>query len=279
MNPTTRIAGDGPADIFGTRLAMAGERFGRLCVGADPHPEILEAWGLQDSPEGLAAFAERFAAAFAGSLAMVKPQVALFERFGSRGIGVLEALVAELRDAGTLVLADCKRGDIGSTMAGYAAAWLDPRSPLACDAMTCSPYLGVGALRPAVEQAAASTNAVFILAATSNSEAVDVQQARVTDSRSVAQHVVAESIRLAEEFPQATVGLVVGATLDRAPNLDGFNGPILMPGVGAQGASVGDALRLAGPAAERAWPTVSRGILTEGPNAAALRAAFDSYLQ
>ncbi|MDK6572353.1 orotidine 5'-phosphate decarboxylase, partial [Escherichia coli] len=78
------------------------------------------------------------------------PQVAFYERFGSAGFAVLEETLAALRESGTLVVADAKRGDIGSTMAGYAAAWLQPGSPLEADALTLTPYLGVGSLEPAI---------------------------------------------------------------------------------------------------------------------------------
>src|SRR5206468_1278620 len=112
-----------------------------LCVGIDPHPQLLRAWDLSEDAAGVAKFADICVAAFAGRVAIVKPQVAFFEAYGSAGIGALELTLSELRDAGTLVLADAKRGDIGSTMAAYAQAWLAD-GPLGCDALTVSPYLG-----------------------------------------------------------------------------------------------------------------------------------------
>ncbi|MGB3664669.1 orotidine-5'-phosphate decarboxylase, partial [Mycolicibacter algericus] len=151
---------------FGARLAAATTARGPLCLGIDPHPELLADWGLPATADGLAAFSDTCVTAFAG-FAVVKPQVAFFEAYGSAGYLVLERTIAALREAGVLVLADAKRGDIGSTMAAYAAAWAG-ESPLAADAVTASPYLGFGSLRPLLDTAAAHRRGVFVLAATSN---------------------------------------------------------------------------------------------------------------
>src|SRR5690606_40933842 len=115
--------------------------------------------------------------AFADTVAIVKPQVAFFEAFGSAGFAVLERTIAALRESGTLVLADAKRGDIGSTMDAYARAWLADDSPLVSDAVTVSPYLGFGSLEPAIDLATRSDRGVFVLAATSNPEGAQVQTA------------------------------------------------------------------------------------------------------
>ncbi|MGB7112752.1 MAG: orotidine-5'-phosphate decarboxylase, partial [Mycobacterium sp.] len=125
---------------FGARLADAVSRRGPLCLGIDPHPELLRAWDLPISADGVAAFSEICVQAYA-DFAVVKPQVAFFEAYGAAGYLVLERTIAALRDAGVLVLADAKRGDIGSTMAAYAVAWAGD-SPLAADAVTATPYLG-----------------------------------------------------------------------------------------------------------------------------------------
>ncbi|ETZ89849.1 orotidine 5'-phosphate decarboxylase [Mycobacteroides abscessus MAB_030201_1075] len=115
-------------------------------MGIDPHPELLRAWGFDADAAGLARFSDICVEAFA-DVAIVKPQVAFFESHGAAGYSVLERAIAGLRDAGVLVLADAKRGDIGSTMAAYAQAWLGD-SPLSSDAVTASPYLGFGSLSP-----------------------------------------------------------------------------------------------------------------------------------
>ena len=175
---------------FGARLAAAMDERGPLCVGIDPHRELLEAWGLGDDAAGLRDFCLRVVEAVGGRVAAVKPQSAFFERHGAAGIAVLEQTLAALRECGTPAVLDVKRGDIGSTMAGYAQAYLVDGAPLAADAITVSPYLGYGSLAPALEAAAASGRGVFVLALTSNPEGAGVQHARGADGRSVAAGVV-----------------------------------------------------------------------------------------
>lgn len=262
---------------FGERLVAAGAERGRLCVGIDPHPHLLEAWGLSVDVDGLRTFTLRCVEAFAETAAVVKPQVAFFERFGSRGFAVLEEALAGLREQGCLSLADAKRGDIGSTMAGYAQAWLGEDSPLRSDAVTVSPYLGVGALSPVFDLAEDTGRGVFVLAATSNPEAVALQSLSV-DGRSVAQRVVDE---LAQRNASAAgsdntvgaLGVVVGATVEAPPALDQLNGPVLLPGVGAQGATPADVRQLTAAVPELGFANVSRAILSAGPGVADLRKA------
>ena len=262
---------------FGERLVAAGAERGRLCVGIDPHPHLLEAWGLSVDVDGLRTFTLRCVEAFGETAAVVKPQVAFFERFGSRGFAVLEEALAGLREQGCLSLADAKRGDIGSTMAGYAQAWLGEDSPLRSDAVTVSPYLGVGALSPVFDLAEDTGRGVFVLAATSNPEAVALQSLSV-DCRSVAQRVVDELAQrnASAVGPDTTVGalgVVVGATLEAPPALDQLNGPVLLPGVGAQGATPADVRELTAAAPELGFANVSRAILSQGPNVSDLRKA------
>ncbi|KKO77643.1 MULTISPECIES: orotidine-5'-phosphate decarboxylase [Corynebacterium] len=262
---------------FGERLVAAGAERGRLCVGIDPHPHLLEAWGLSVDVDGLRTFTLRCVEAFGETAAVVKPQVAFFERFGSRGFAVLEEALAGLREQGCLSLADAKRGDIGSTMAGYAQAWLGEDSPLRSDAVTVSPYLGVGALSPVFDLAEETGRGVFVLAATSNPEAVALQSLSV-DGRSVAQRVVDELAQrnASAAGPDTTVGalgVVVGATLEAPPALDQLNGPVLLPGVGAQGATPADVRELTAAAPELGFANVSRAILSQGPSVSDLRKA------
>lgn len=262
---------------FGQRLHEAAAERGRLCVGIDPHASLLEAWGLGDDVAGLAEFSRRCVEAFADSAALVKPQVAFYERFGSAGFRVLEQTLADLREAGCLTVADAKRGDIGSTMAGYAHAWLGEDSPLRADAVTVSPYLGVGALAPVLELAEERGAGVFVLAATSNPEAVTLQSQVGEDGRSIAQQVVDECAQYnaphAEAGTPGNIGVVVGATLAQAPDLSQLNGPVLMPGVGTQGGSVEDIERIAEGTGHLAFPNISRAVLSEGPDVVALRRA------
>ncbi|MFC7572057.1 orotidine-5'-phosphate decarboxylase [Klenkia terrae] len=174
---------------FGARLADAVARRGPLCVGIDPHAELLAAWGLTDDVEGLRRFTDAVVEALAGTVAVLKPQSAFYERHGARGLLVLEDAVATCRAAGALVLLDAKRGDIGSTMAGYADV-LAPGHPMQVDALTVSPYLGPGSLEPAVRTARAHGGGLFVLARTSNPDAATFQHARLADGRTVAQAVV-----------------------------------------------------------------------------------------
>ncbi|WNI14635.1 orotidine-5'-phosphate decarboxylase [Actinacidiphila sp. ITFR-21] len=263
---------------FGARLRRALDTRGRLCVGVDPHPALLTDWGLPDDVAGLERFTMTVVEALAGTTAVLKPQSAFFERFGSRGVAVLERAVLRARQAGALVLMDAKRGDIGSTMAAYAAAYLDKDAPLFCDAVTVSPYLGFGSLRPALEAARISGAGVFVLALTSNPEGAEVQRATVPGGGSVAQavldHIAAEN---AGAEPLGSVGAVVGATLGDARAGLAVNGPLLAPGIGAQGATPADLPRLFGDALVNVVPSVSRDVLRHGPDPAALRNATAAY--
>ncbi|WP_167154970.1 orotidine-5'-phosphate decarboxylase [Streptomyces sp. MBT27] len=263
---------------FGTRLREAMDTRGPLCVGIDPHASLLADWGLNDDIAGLERFTRITVEALADRVAVLKPQSAFFERFGSRGVAVLEKAVEEARAAGALVLMDAKRGDIGSTMAAYAATYLDPASPLFSDAVTVSPYLGFGSLRPALDLAAKSGSGVFVLALTSNPEGAEVQRSTAADGRPLAQlmldHMKAENTGAS---PLGSVGAVVGATLgDAGVDLD-INGPLLAPGIGAQGATPADLPGVFGSAVRNVVPSVSRGVLRHGPDASALREAAARY--
>lgn len=269
-----------PHLTFGAQLSQVAERRGgRLCVGIDPHPQLLRDWGLNDDVDGLKEFSERCATAFADAVALVKPQVAFYERFGSAGFAVLESTIAQLKEGGALVVADAKRGDIGSTMAGYASAWLADESPLCCDALTVSPYLGVGALDPVLKLAEQKNRGVFILAATSNPEAIELQSQG--DKGSIAQQVVDEVARHnAQHAPSAgNLGVVVGATLKNPPELAKLNGPVLMPGVGAQGAGAEDIARIGRGVENYCFPNVSRAILAAGPDPRKLYDAARNFAQ
>ncbi len=262
---------------FGERLHRAVAERGPLCVGIDPHAALLERWGLPDDVAGLERFARTVVEALADRVAVFKPQSAFFERFGSRGIGVLESIIRQSREAGVLVLLDVKRGDIGSTMAAYASAYLDPASPLCADAITVSPYLGVGSLRPAFDMAAAHGGGVFVLALTSNPEGPSVQHALGSDGRTVAQTVIDEISQVnAGARPLGSLGLVVGATIgETGHDLSKVNGPLLAPGLGAQGGSPADLREIFGDSLRNVLPSYSREVLGAGPDPASLQAAAD----
>lgn len=267
---------------FGVRLRRAMDTRGPLCVGIDPHASLLTDWGLDDDIAGLERFTRTVVEALAERVAVLKPQSAFFERFGSRGLAVLERAVTEARAAGALVLMDAKRGDIGSTMAAYAATYLDPASPLFSDAVTVSPYLGFGSLRPALDLARENGAGVFVLALTSNPEGAEVQHAvrpgGATVAATVLDHLRAENAEATAAGALGSFGAVVGATLGELSSYDlAIGGPLLAPGIGAQGATPADLPRVFGAAVRDVVPSVSRGVLRHGPDAAGLVSAAERF--
>ncbi|MEU9631343.1 orotidine-5'-phosphate decarboxylase [Streptomyces luteogriseus] len=266
---------------FGVRLRRAMDERGPLCVGIDPHASLLAEWGLNDDVAGLERFSRTVVEAVADRVAVLKPQSAFFERFGSRGVAVLEKSVAEARVAGALVVMDAKRGDIGSTMAAYAESFLHKDAPLFSDALTVSPYLGYGSLSPAVALARESGAGLFVLALTSNPEGGEVQHAVRPGGRNVGAtmlaHLAAEN---RGEEPLGSFGAVVGATLGDLSTYDlDINGPLLAPGIGAQGATPADLPWVFGAAVRNVVPNVSRGVLRHGPDTVALRDAAERFAE
>ncbi|SFT71121.1 orotidine-5'-phosphate decarboxylase [Arthrobacter sp. ov118] len=265
-------------ESFGSRLGRAMADRGPLCVGIDPHPALLQRWGLADDAAGLERFSLTVLEAVASLAAAVKPQVALYERHGSAGIAVLERILAAAAESSVLTIADAKRGDIGSTMAAYADAWLRDGSALAADSVTLSPYLGFESLRPALDLAAEAGRGVFVLALTSNPEGASVQHVGGADSvaRRITTAAAAENSRYGGSL--GSVGLVVGATVGSALtelelDLAAVRGPILAPGLGAQGATAADLRRTFGAAYPQVLGTSSRDILSAGPEPKALQDA------
>ncbi|GAA5153332.1 orotidine-5'-phosphate decarboxylase [Nocardioides marinquilinus] len=264
---------------FGARFVAALAERGPFCVGIDPHAALLHDWGLDDDVAGLERFALAVVDAVAPLCAVVKPQSAFYERFGSRGVAVLERVIEQSRAAGALVLLDVKRGDIGSTSQAYAEAYLDPASPLAADAVTVSPYLGVGSLDPFVDAARRHGGGLFVLAHTSNKEGPEVQHAVTDTGEPVGDRVLAHLRRLNDGAePLGSFGAVVGATVAAeiagvGPERYAFNGPILAPGYGAQGGTAADVRRIFGPAAAHVTPSSSRQVLRAGPDPEAMRDA------
>jgi orotidine-5'-phosphate decarboxylase len=257
------------AESFGTRVARAVRAAGPLCAGVDPSASLLAQWGLSDDAAGLRAFSRTCVDAFAGAVAVIKPQVAFFERHGAAGMAELERLLALAAEAGLLVIADAKRGDIDSTAAAYADAWLGPASPLAADAVTAHPYLGLGALDPLVRMAASCGRGVLVVARSSNPEGRGLQQASTAGGRTVEDMLLDEikACNGSDGVPAGTVGAVIGATLEPTTfALSQLGGVILAPGLGAQGAEPADvAKRFAGCALGTVLPSSSRGLLGSGP--------------
>ena len=266
---------------FGSRARAAMAAYGPACFGIDPHASLLAEWGLPDSVDGLDEFARITVEAFAGQVAFVKPQSAFFERFGSGGVAVLERTIQEFRHTGTLVILDVKRGDIGSTAAAYADAYLDEDSPMASDAITVSPFLGFGSLEPFFEVAEKNDAGVFVLALTSNKEGPEVQHARSAHAdfagggeQTVAGHILSRLAALnAGQLPMGPYGAVVGATIGSLEEDLAINGPLLVPGFGAQGGTVDDLRRLFGGFIDNIIPSTSRGVLAAGPDREKLREA------
>jgi orotidine-5'-phosphate decarboxylase len=259
---------------FGARLHDAMAAHGPLCVGIDPHRGLVESWGLSYDVAGLERFALTCVEAFAGRVAAVKPQSAFFEVFGSRGLAVLERVLSDLHEAGTLTILDAKRGDIGSTMGAYAEAYLGPDAVAPPDALTVSPYLGYESLRPAIDLAEQTGRGLFVLALTSNPEGAAVQHA-VREGRSVAASVVAgaagDNATARGRGELGSIGLVIGATVGTAVQDLGLDlvsaaAPVLAPGFGAQGGTVDSLAATFGAARGQVLAASSREILGAGPD-------------
>ena len=278
MTHTTTSASPG----FGDRLYAAMREHGPVCVGIDPHASLLSSWGLTDDAHGVREFSLRVIDALGGRVAAFKPQSAFFERHGSRGVAVLEEVIAACREVGSLSIVDAKRGDIGSTMDGYAQAYLSDSSPLAGDAVTLSPYLGVGSLAPALELARRTGRGVFVLALTSNPEGASVQHARGASGASVAGDVVSQLAEFnahCDKLPLGPAGIVVGATVGDAIerlglDLPALRGAFLAPGVGAQGAGAAQVRQVFAGVEDAVLASSSRAILSAGPSMSALRQAY-----
>jgi orotidine-5'-phosphate decarboxylase len=261
---------------FGELLPGVLARFGRLCVGIDPHAELLTTWGLPDSAAGAREFGLRVVDATAGRAGIVKPQVAFFERHGAAGYSALETVLAEARAADLLVIADVKRGDIGSSVDAAGEAWLQPGSPLEADAMTAVAYQGFGSLDPVLARARRHGKGVFVLAATSNPEGAATQRALRADGLTVAAGVVADAASRNGGAPPGalgSVGVVLGATVSLVESgIDPASlarTPILAPGFGHQGASLSDGPAIFGGLIQNVLVSVSRSILQAGPDAVA----------
>jgi orotidine-5'-phosphate decarboxylase len=253
---------------------------GPLCMGIDPSALLLASWDRPDSVEGLEFAALAALEASIDIAAAIKPQVAFFERFGSEGYRVLERVLRDARDADILTIADAKRGDFAPTNVGYADAWLGERSPLVVDAVTVSPYLGVGALSPFFTLAEETGRGVFVLAATSNEEGRAVQSARTTGEEKVEDLVLRSVSELnGRDDGVGSFGAVLGATRDRPEfNLPSLGGPFLVPGVGAQGATAEHVGRMFDRCPQgTVLANVSRSILQAGPERTALRDAAQRW--
>lgn len=254
-------------DSFASRLQSQLETHGQLCIGIDPSERVLADWGLPDTPQGARDFGYMIISACEDRVGIVKPQVAFFERFGSAGLFALEEVMEAAREAGQLVIADAKRGDVGSTMLGYAQAWFGDDSPLRADALTLSPFLGTTSLAETIEFARDVKGGVFILAATSNPEAAELQTVKAA-SKTVSQRVLERT----QELSKGDCGVVIGATADLdAHGISHLRDtdigiPVLAPGFGAQGAALSQLNSVFGASSRRVICNVSRGAYALGPS-------------
>jgi orotidine-5'-phosphate decarboxylase len=270
---------------FSARVATAVARSGPLCAGIDPSQELLGRWGLTDDARGVHFFGMRCVEAFAGVVPVVKPQVAFFERCGSAGMAALESVITAAKAAGLIVIADAKRGDIGSTMEAYASAWLQPDSPLAADAVTALPYLGLGALQPMFDLAGAHGRGVIVVTRSSNPEGRFLQEALTASGNgpSVEDMLLSQIAELnrGDRVPTGTIGAVIGATLGPSKfRLGELGGTILAPGVGAQGATATEVSALfSGCPPGSVLASASRSLLAAGPEVQDLGSAARQALE
>lgn len=266
---------------FQTRFVDLARERSPLCVGIDPSADSLKEWGLNDDAAGLRAFCERMVAVCAPLVAAIKPQAAFFERHGAAGMEVLHRTVAAIHGHGALAIIDAKCGDIASTAAAYGEAFLGPASPFGGDALTLSPYLGFGSLLPILEIAEREAAGVFVVVRSSNPEGAELQQAVMADGRSVAERLADDIAAHNGTGGLGPVGAVVGGTLGgevaalaaRMPNA-----LLLVPGIGAQGATIADVRHNFAAHYARVIPSVSRSIARAGPDPAALQRRVEQHV-
>jgi orotidine-5'-phosphate decarboxylase len=254
---------------FAARFAAARATAGPLVWGLDPSGPLLEQWGFGDTPDGLDRFADIVLPVAACTVGLVKPQSAFYERHGWRGIRTLTRLIADGRSAGLLVILDVKRGDVGSTNDAYAQAYLGKDAPLAADAITVHPYLGLGAMSAFFSRAHQSGSAVLVVTRSSNPEGRPMQEP-------VEAALLREIGRLNAELAPGElgpVGAVIGPAEEPGLDLASANCLFLAPGVGAQGASPADVARVFAACPERVLPSASRSLLAAGPDESRLRDA------
>jgi orotidine-5'-phosphate decarboxylase len=264
-------------ESFAARFAAVRAASGPLVFGLDPSADLLEAWGMGDTADGLDRFADIVLEAAAGTVGLVKPQSAFYERHGWRGIRTLQRLIAGARDARILVVLDIKRGDVGSTNDAYAEAYLGKGAPLAADAITVHPYLGLGAMGSFVSRAAESGSCLLVVTRSSNPEGRAVQAALAPGGQPVEQDLLTRIGELNAQLAPGgigPVGAVIGPTHLR-PELDlaAANALFLAPGVGAQGATPDDVAAVFAACPDRVMPSASRSLLAAGPGVSRLQDA------
>lgn len=260
--------------------SLQPEQYPVFCAGLDPSLEILKQWALKPDARGLEAFNDICTEALAQHPVPVKLQMAFYEQFGARGIAALQNTIRTLKQLGCAVILDAKRGDIGSTAAAYAQAWLGSDSASAVQAITVHPYLGMGALQSFFDAASERDALVFVVVRSSNPEGSELQQAQRADGTSVAESLCDEIAKINHQHGKAVAAAVLGATLGSeftslATRLQGA--PILAPGIGAQGVTLADFAEVAGTHINQCILPVSRALLASGPDPQQLAQAVASY--
>jgi orotidine-5'-phosphate decarboxylase len=262
-------------DTFASRFAKVRSDLGPLVWGLDPSGAVLQAWELGDDPGGLDRFADIVLEAAVGTVGLVKPQSAFFERHGWRGFRTLSRLIADARSSGLLVILDVKRGDVGSTNDAYAQAYLGAGAPLEADAITVHPYLGLAAMDAFVTGADEAGSCLLVVTRSSNPEGRAVQSAREHSGRQVDEGLLQEIGKLNQTLAPGQIG-PVGAVVSPVriePGLDlaGAQALFLAPGIGAQGITSQDVAEVFAACPDRVMPSASRSLLAAGPDISALR--------
>lgn len=271
---------------FGLRLSNSMAQYGPLCVGIDPHRQLLTDWGYNVDALGAELYSMRMLQAANGRAAAVKFQFSMFERYGSKGIAALERVLYAARQMGIITIVDCLHGGLPTTVSAFADVYFKPRSPLLADAITLLPYYGARSLGGVINDALNNGRGVFIASLTSNQEGASLQtairQAGEYKGRTVAYGIASTAQKFNKgNDGMGSVGLIIGATIGQWINDSGvdpakFTGPILSPGYGWQGAETRDLKTVFKGTKGNVLVTVSRFIATHGPDISSLAAATES---
>ena len=271
---------------FGLRLSNSMKRYGPLCVGIDPHRQLLTDWGYDIDAQGAELYAMRMLQAANGRAAAVKFQTSMFERYGSRGYAALERVLFAARQMDIITIVDGLHGGLSTTISAISDAYFKPNAPMLADAITLLPYYGARSLSGVIEDALNNGRGVFVASLTSNPEGASLQTAiRQTGEykgKTVAYGIANTAQKYNVDTPGlGSVGLIIGATIGQWLQESGvapssFTGPILSPGYGWQGAEASDLKTVFRGTRGNVLVTVSRAIAEHGPDIQSLIQATES---
>ena len=255
-----------------------------FCVGLDPSIDNLTNWNLPPTAFGAYEFCKKILDASLNDVLIFKPQYAFFEQFGPEGLKVLCDVIKLIKENGAVCILDCKKSDIGSTMAAYGRATISDKGAFRADAITVTPYLGFQALKPVFQEAQSMGAVIFIVVRSSNPEGSEIQTARLKDGRTVAE-ALADGIQQENSkiLKNKTLGAVIGATLDpedlnNRRIIDKLkNSWILAPGIGAQGASIESIKTLFRSHSKNVIPAASRSLYSAGSEKTTLQKCIRKY--